>query len=440
MITKFAQTSIGQLVAIDEAELKTGPFGTQLKASEYCEDGTPVINVRNIGFGTIKAEKLEFIGPITRDRLSSHLLRRGDIVFGRKGAVERHVFIRRSQEGWLQGSDCLRLRFKSARVESSFVSYFLLTPAHQRWMMNQCSHGATMASLNQQILERIVLPIPPLPIQRRVASILSAYDDLIENNLRRIRLLEQMAGALYREWFVEFRFPNHEQTRRISSPVGPIPEGWVAIPFERLLLSMAGGDWGSDHPGGNETVEVSIVRGTDFEEVTYGGSLRVPTRYISPRSLETRGLRAGDVIVENSVNAQSRSSGTTLLVDGEVLSRIGRAAVAASFCRVFRPHDSSVSPLVHLHMRYLRESARMEYYQNVAVNGIANFQARRFALEEHLVLPRDVATRMRLTNRVSVFSRAISQLSSQLSNLRLTRDVLLPRLLSGEIVFGEVGE
>jgi type I restriction enzyme, S subunit len=124
MMKAFPRVPIIQLITSGEAELKTGPFGTQLKASEYTENGTPVINVRNIGFGSIKQDKLEFISPETRDRLSSHLLHRGDIVLGRKGAVDRHVFIRPEQDNWFQGSDCLRLRFSSPRVAPLFASYF----------------------------------------------------------------------------------------------------------------------------------------------------------------------------------------------------------------------------------------------------------------------------------------------------------------------------
>lgn len=75
-------------------------------------------------------------------------------------------------------------------------------------------------------LKKHVVELPPLSIQRRVAAILSAYDDLIENNLRRIKILEEMAQNLYREWFVNFRFPGHENARFIDSPLGMIPEGW----------------------------------------------------------------------------------------------------------------------------------------------------------------------------------------------------------------------
>src|SRR2546423_15701721 len=91
--------TVQDLLAAGEAELKTGPFGTQLHASDYVKDGTPVINVRNIGFGSIRPEKLEFISEETVQRLESHLLAPGDIVFGRKGAVERHALIRPKQAG-----------------------------------------------------------------------------------------------------------------------------------------------------------------------------------------------------------------------------------------------------------------------------------------------------------------------------------------------------
>ncbi len=80
--------------------------------------------------------------------------------------------------------------------------------------------------MNKSRFENLIVTLPPLPIQRKIAAILSAYDDLIENNTRRIALLEEMAQALYREWFVHFRFPGHESVPLVDSPLGPIPEGW----------------------------------------------------------------------------------------------------------------------------------------------------------------------------------------------------------------------
>ena len=277
------------------------------------------------------------------------------------------------------------------------------------------------------LFRQTLIPVPPLPVQRWIASIVSAYDELIENKQRRIQILETMACALYREWFIELRFPGHEKIPR------DIPKGWEAVPFEMLLASMTGGDWGSDQPTERESAEVRIVRGTDFDEVAYGGELRAPFRFIKPSSLKSRGLRPGDVIVENSINAKSRCVGTTLLVDQELLARIGRSAVAASFCKVFRLHDPRIAPLVHLHIRGLRQEGRMEYYQNVATNGIGNFQAQTFTREEHLILPKNELLRSKLLERIDQMFECVSVMSSQVAYLRRTRDLLLPRLLSGQV-------
>src|SRR5690349_2641413 len=111
-MTARASVEIRELVLAGEAELTTGPFGTQLKAGEYVAAGVPLINVRNLGYGGIRVGDLEFLSDETAIRLGRHRLESGDIVFGRKGAVERHVFIAKEQVGWIQGSDCLRLRLR----------------------------------------------------------------------------------------------------------------------------------------------------------------------------------------------------------------------------------------------------------------------------------------------------------------------------------------
>lgn len=179
---ELISVKLGDLVASGEAIIKTGPFGTQLKAAEYVDYGTPVINVKNIGFGAVVRNKLDMVGQATLERLEAHILRAGDIVFGRKGAVERHAYISEAEAGWMQGSDCIRLRIDSKRVNSHYLSYYFLTPKHQAFMIGMCSHGTTMASLNQKILEQIEIPIPDIKIQNRVVSILNTIDDRISIN------------------------------------------------------------------------------------------------------------------------------------------------------------------------------------------------------------------------------------------------------------------
>ena len=165
----------------DISELKTGPFGTQLSASEYVSEGIPVINVKNIGYGSIFETGLDCVGANTLKRLSEHILKVGDIVFGRKGSVDRHCLIRKDQEGWMQGSDCIRVRILDDSVYPEFVSYYLLTNA-VKMKINNSAVGSTMASLNTDILGDIDIHLPDYIEQKRIALILGTIDKKISKN------------------------------------------------------------------------------------------------------------------------------------------------------------------------------------------------------------------------------------------------------------------
>jgi type I restriction enzyme S subunit len=162
--------SLGVFEDTGEAEFQTGPFGTQLRAADYSDEGVPVINVRNIGYGTIRPSKLEYLASHAAEKHARHMLAEGDIVFGRKGAVDRHVLVSKGEQGWVQGSDCIRLRLATTRITARFLSFAFREPTHREWMLRHCSGASTMASLNQDILRRIPVFVPP-------ASLLAAFDE-----------------------------------------------------------------------------------------------------------------------------------------------------------------------------------------------------------------------------------------------------------------------
>lgn len=235
---KAPQVLLGNFLDINEIHIQTGPFGTQLRASDYTAEGTPVINVRNIGYGALRPEKLEYVPDAVVDRLGKHILAVNDIVFGRKGAVDRHLLVGDLQAGWIQGSDCIRVRIKSKSLLPKYLSRALCLDSHRRWIITQCSNKSTMASLNQDVICRIPIFLPSLGVQREIVRILSTYDDMIENNRRRIQLLEQATRLLYKEWFVHLRFPGHEHTRIIDG----VPEGWEKKPLGELMTLQRGFD------------------------------------------------------------------------------------------------------------------------------------------------------------------------------------------------------
>lgn len=202
---------IGKLVQEGAITIKTGPFGTQLKASEYQASGTPVLNVKNLGYGSVSSAKLDHVGSDTVERLQIHLLQQGDIVFGRKGAVDRHAYIDEDSDGWMQGSDCIRLRVETEVINPRFLSYFFLTNQHKAFMISMCSHGTTMASLNQKILEQIDFPCPERGHQDKVVRILGTIDGKIKQNQKINENLLQQAQVLYREMFVN----TQNESRRV---------------------------------------------------------------------------------------------------------------------------------------------------------------------------------------------------------------------------------
>jgi type I restriction enzyme S subunit len=118
------------------------------------------------------------------------------------------------------------VRAREGVSDTAFIYYFSqnrkLRSAAEKSMSG--SSGRQRADISS--LSEFECEFPPLPVQRRIASILSAYDELIENSERRIRIVEAMARAIYREWFVHFRFPGHENHPRVTSPLGEIPKGW----------------------------------------------------------------------------------------------------------------------------------------------------------------------------------------------------------------------
>lgn len=217
----------------DIASLKTGPFGTQFSAKEYTSEGIPVINVKNIGYGQVLENELDYILESTRDRLSEHILKTGDIVFGRKGSVDRHAYISENYNGWVQGSDCIRLRFQED-VNTRYISHYLKLD-HVKKQINHASIGSTMASLNTDILKNIKIILPELSVQNSIESALSSLESKVDVNSKICFELEAMAKTLYDYWFVQFDFPDengkpyrtsggemvwNEQLKR------KIPKGW----------------------------------------------------------------------------------------------------------------------------------------------------------------------------------------------------------------------
>ena len=228
--------------------IQTGPFGSQLHQSDYSECGIPVVMPKDLVGGKISEESIARVDKTHVERLCRHKIEVGDILYSRRGDVGRCAHVTKKEEGWLCGTGCLRVTIDSEKADSRFVFFQLQHPDTVGWVEKHAV-GATMLNLNTTILSSVPIRLPALEIQKRIADILSAYDDLIENNQKQIKLLEEVAQRLYKEWFVDLRFPGHENTKIVDG----VPEGHWG-----LLQELINVNYGKDHKKAPESGDVSV--------------------------------------------------------------------------------------------------------------------------------------------------------------------------------------
>ncbi len=201
--------------------IQPGPFGSQLHSSDYSNEGTPIIMPKDMIDGHISHANLAFVSDEHVNRLSRHQVHKGNLMVARKGDVRKCVFITENEEGWMTGSDCLKVALDESKCFPRYIYYQLRSPYIGKWL-ETISIGATMPSINTGLLSGIELYLPPLAVQMKIASVLSEYDALIQNNQKQIKLLEEAAQRLYKEWFVNLRFPGHENAEIVDG----VPVGW----------------------------------------------------------------------------------------------------------------------------------------------------------------------------------------------------------------------
>ncbi len=201
-----------------------GPFGSDLVSSDYVTSGVPVIRGTNLPFGKrFSLENLAFVSERKADQLSPNTARPNDIVFTQRGTLGQVGIVPQDagHDRFIVSQSQMKLTVDPTKADPVYLFYYFTLPSTVRYIENHALQSG-VPHINLGILKRFEVPLPDLAIQQKIAAILTAYDDMLENNRQRIALLEKMAEEIYREWFVRLRFPGHEHT-----PVHKgVPEGW----------------------------------------------------------------------------------------------------------------------------------------------------------------------------------------------------------------------
>jgi len=318
------------------------------------------------------------------------------VALGRSGASFGKVTYV-NEDYWPHNTTIFVTDFKGN--EPLFIRYLL-----ESLDFSSLNSGSAQQSLNRNYVYMVPVKQFSLPIQRRIAGILSAYDDLIENSQRRIKILEEMARRLYREWFVHFRFPGHEGCTFVESPLGEIPEGWRIEPLGDIAqITMGLSPKGDSY--NEEAIGTPLINGP----VEYGE--RFPKR-IKWTTSPTKTCSKGSLII----CVRGSTTGKYVKSDGEYCLGRGVCSLSSGF-------QGFADQLFISELPVLLRQAGGSTFPSWTTNQLLN----------HQVISPPLVILTRFEEVAKPINEQISVIDKQIQNLRRTRDLLLPRLLSGQI-------
>ncbi len=417
---------------IDLCDIKSGKRIP--KDMDYVEYPTPhpYIRARDIKGGKINTDDLIFIEDKVFQKIKKYIINKGDIAITIVGASVGDVgYAEENVDGYNLTENTVRLTNFKSFVNGKFLFYILAQKQYHDYMQ-LVAGAAAQPKLGIYKVERIKVELPDILIQNKIASILSAYDELIENNNKRIKTLEQMAENLYKEWFVRFRFPKSKNMTKKESSLGKIPNNFDVVKINTLIDYYIGGGWGADEPDNQFCEEAYVVRGTDFPHVKTGKLDTCPLRYHKTSNYEARELKANDIVIEVSGGTQEQPVGRSVLITQKQLDRLGNRLICASFCKQIRCKTDKIPPRYLYHwLQYMYETRMVDKYQ-LQSTGIINFQFEYFMRKCDVLLP-PYELMEKFSNIVEMYYSEIDNIAQQNANLIKQRDLLLPRLMSGKL-------
>ena len=392
----------------------------------YAQVGVALIRSMNVYDFSFDTEGLARIDPEQARGLEGVTVFPDDVLLNITGAsVARCCMVPRAILPARVNQHVAIVRLDSRKADPRFVLYAINSSVYKARLLSLAQGGATREALTKGTIEAFEVPCPAVATQRRIAGILSAYDDLIENCQRRIRILEDMARGLYREWFVHFRFPGADAQPRVDSPPGPIPQGWHVSTIGALTSKIGSG---STPRGGKDVYEragISLIRSLNVYDYRFEPANLAFINDEQALTLRNVELREGDVLL----NITGASVARCCLTPSYALPARVNQHVA-----IVRTDPQLANPF------FVLDSINNEQNKQRLL-GLAQGGATREALTKETIANFAlIVPSVKLMQRYEFIASPIHQqretLARRVANLHRTRDLLLPRLLSGQIDVG----
>ena len=388
---------LGDVIQVNPESIRAG----------YPYEQIEYVDISSVGTGTMEGTKsISLDGAPSR---AKRIVRNADTLLATvRPNLRSFLYVRQPSTNTIASTGFAVLRATDA-IDPRFLYYTVTNQAFTDYLTANAK-GAAYPAVDADTIKRAEIYLPPLSVQQKIAAILSAYDDLIENNLRRIKILEEMAQNLYREWFVKFRFPGHAKVHMVDSPLGKIPEGWDVRRLSDVCNLVMGQSPKSEFYN-EEGKSLPFHQGvTDF------GNRFPKTRLYC--SVKSRLAAAGDILFSVRAPVGRINIAPTEMVIGRGLSAIRHSAGFQWFA-------------FHLLKEKFKEEDSMGGGTIFKAVTKADMQGIEF-------LSADNETHQRFEEIVLPVESQVENLTIKNSNLRQTRDLLLPKLISGELDVSEL--
>lgn len=367
-------------------------------------EGYPIIRTPNIGVGYLDLEGVQRVSKAAYDRRNIRAVPRpNDLILAREAPAGNVGIIREGMEVCL-GQRTVLIRPKAEKVSPLFLNYYLNAPKQRHALLSN-SNGATVSHVNMPIIRNLVIGLPDRETQDRIADVLSAYDELIENNRRQIKLLEEAAQRLYKEWFIDLKFPGHETTPIVDG----LPEGWRMGCLGECC---------------------ALIKTISKQDERTGNELYIGLEHMPKDSIC---LRAHGVAADVVGNKTEFRKGDVLF--GKIrpyFHKVGFAqfdGVTSTDAIVMRAVESKQAFLLAV----ASSDEFVSYATATSKTGTKMPRADWAAMKSYQVPIPSADVASRFENICESFLSAIAQCSSLIVAAREARDRLLPKLMSGEI-------
>src|SRR6266566_419368 len=369
-----------------------------------------MIRTSNVKDGWINLNEVKFVDAEVFAKWNRRTTpRKGDVILTREAPLGEVGMLRDNDSVFL-GQRLVLYRADPQKLDNRFLLYSLRSDFLQG-QIRAFGSGATVEHMRVPDAEKLLLRLPPLRMQKRIGDILGAYDDLIENNTRRIKILEEMAQMVYREWFVNFRFPGHEKIKMVKSQVGSIPEQWTAKPLRDLTTLISRGI----SPIYDDQESCVVIN----QKCIRNGRLCLDeARRQSKIVPEEKLVRLGDILIN------STGVGTLGRV-AQVLESIPNCTVD-SHVSIVRPKSST--EFLGKALLYMED-----HFAHLGVGSTGQTELGRERIGDTLVIAPPDFLQERFGKIVKPINQMLVCCSRQIANLRETRDLLLPKLISGQV-------